>query len=165
MTQIQEFDEKEKTKRDFTNKLKEENLLALQRQMEDRRARMSDEDKLNMNEANLNNYIGTNIDYKHPSEVYGYGVPGLGMSHDRKQQLGYIDRNLDFTKTLSTKAQAQQPGDQPADPQRRTNPVAQSQDSFGRRNPRNDYEYIRLKNSAWGNKFDIISNKIKDFAK
>lgn len=55
---IQEYDEKEKMKRDYTNKLKGENLTALQRQIDDRRIRMSDEDKLNSNEANLNNYIG-----------------------------------------------------------------------------------------------------------
>ena len=91
--------------------------------MEDRRARMSDDDKLNMNEANLKNYIGTNIDHKHPSEVYGYGVPGLGMSYDRKQLRGCIDRNLYFTKTLSTNAQAQHQGDQLIEAQRRTNPA------------------------------------------
>lgn len=55
---IQEYDEKEKMKRDYTNKLKGENLTALQRQIDDRRIRMADEDKLNSNEANLNNYIG-----------------------------------------------------------------------------------------------------------
>ena len=92
--------------------------------MEDRRARMSDEDKLNMNEANLKNYIGTNIDDKHPSEVYGDGVPGLGMIHDRKQQRGCIYRNLYFTKTLSTNTQAQHQGDQLIEAQRRTNPAA-----------------------------------------
>ena len=55
---IQEFDDKEKLKTDYTNKLKGENLTALQRQIEDRRIRMSGEDNLNSNEANLNNYIG-----------------------------------------------------------------------------------------------------------
>lgn len=55
---IQEYDEKERAKREYTNKIKNENLTALQRQMEERRQRMSDQDKLNMHEANLNNYIG-----------------------------------------------------------------------------------------------------------
>lgn len=106
-----------------------------------------------------------------------------------------IDRNLDFTKSLSSKMQ-EQPGNQrsssnmpqgyPTDAA--GNPIAEpstnaqglpprgltSQSMEGgvgtatRRGPpptRNDYDYIKMKNSSWGNKFDIISNKIKDFAK
>ena len=55
---IQEFDEKEKAKRDYLNRIKQDNLQSLQRQIEERRSRMADEDKLNLNEANINNYIG-----------------------------------------------------------------------------------------------------------
>lgn len=251
-----EFDEKENAKRNYTSKIKNDNLLALQKQMEERRLRMADEDKLNMNEANINNYIGTNVDYKHPSEIYGYGVPGLGMSFERKRQLGMIDRNLDFTKTLNSQNEAargeysaaQNAGQQVVgggnvqttitqtvdEPQKITQGEAiqgqasganiqanierqeggqgsygyeqrssqqnfnaqggdygyqqrtsqqnfggqaqyaaqrnggyasQSMEGLAMRQPRTDYDYIKLKNSAWGNKFDIISNKLKDFAK
>eukprot|EP01019_Chilodonella_uncinata_P006775 GABU01008725.1.p1 GENE.GABU01008725.1~~GABU01008725.1.p1 ORF type:complete len:122 (+),score=32.56 GABU01008725.1:54-368(+) len=84
-----------------------------------------------------------------------------------------LDRNLEFTKTLSTKGQEFGVGPQANEPMRRTDGalprapfVSQSvEGGIGRRNPRNDYEYIKMKNSSWGNKFDIISNKIKDFAK
>lgn len=55
---IQEFDEKEKAKKDYLSKIRQDNLQSLQRQIDERRSRMADEDKLNMNEANLNNYIG-----------------------------------------------------------------------------------------------------------
>lgn len=55
---MQEFDEKQRAKNEYTSKIKNENLNALQRQMEDKRLRMADEDKLNLHEANLNNYIG-----------------------------------------------------------------------------------------------------------
>ena len=55
---IQEFDEKDKAKRDYTSKIKSENLNALQKQIDDRRQRLADGDKLNLHEANLNNYIG-----------------------------------------------------------------------------------------------------------
>ena len=120
------------------------------------------------------------------------------MSFERKKQLNMIDRNLDFTKSLSSKMQDQVPNnarssvniDQgyPGNPNdiqgyaggEPSGPMGEgglpprgmtSQSVEGgiatRRapNPRNDYEHIKLKNSAWGNKFDIISNKIKDFAK
>lgn len=96
------------------------------------------------------------------------------MSFERKKQLGMLDRNLEFTKTLSTKGgpESAAPG-LANEPMRRTDGapgrapfVSQSvEGGIGRRNPRNDYEYIKMKNSSWGNKFDIISNKIKDFAK
>ena len=123
---------------------------------------MKDDDKLNNNEANLNNYIGTNIDYKHPSEVYGYGVPGLGMSYDRKRQLNFIDKNLDFTKTLSNNTYETNINKMNSE----NNIVSKSVNNFkAQQVPKNDYHYIRYKNSSWGNKFDIISNKIKDFAK
>ena len=106
-----------------------------------------------------------------------------------------IDKNLEFTKTINNNAQTgmslkdQQRVDynqtQEAGPTQiqggrqeasegnfsqgglpARGQVSQSMEAgMGRRQPRNDYEYIKLKNSAWGNKFDIISNKIKDFAK
>lgn len=107
-----------------------------------------------------------------------------------------IDRNLDFTKTLSNKMQDQSAlarsavnvgqdqqmdgqgypagpmGDEPSlqglPPRGLTSQsVEGSLGTASRRapQPRNDYDYIKLKNSSWGNKFDIISNKIKDFAK
>lgn len=130
------------------------------------------------------------------------------MSFERKKQLGMLDRNLDFTKTLSTNAeQNQQPqmnnqppqpaadqdfagqGYQPQPPQGGDREYSQNQYQDGqpqdqpqgipqrgavnqsaefvtrRPAPRTDYDYIKMKNSAWGSKFDIISNKIKDFAK
>ena len=120
------------------------------------------------------------------------------MSYERKKQLNMLDRNLDFTKSLSSKMQegAQSGANlqqgyqgQPADQSQqgyepslgnegglpsRGGPMSQSVDNMGSRRrtqavqppqARNDYDYIKIKNSSWGNKFDIISNKIKDFAK
>ena len=59
---IKEYDEKERTKKDYTSKIRSDNLLSLQKQIDDRRLRLADEDKLNMHEANLNNYIGVSSD-------------------------------------------------------------------------------------------------------
>ena len=147
------------------------------------------------------------------------------MSFERKKQLNMLDKNLDFTKSLSNKdpqmpqgaggapsTMGQAPGQNgPGQPGQAAgfagqgqqmgqqyNPyqasegslvgegraagggqgsvqaagglprgaVSQSVEGIAKRPaPRNDYDYIKMKNSAWGNKFDIISNKIKDFAK
>ena len=53
-----DFDEKERLKKLHFDQLKKENLHKLHYQMEDRKKRMINDDKLNINEANLNNYIG-----------------------------------------------------------------------------------------------------------
>lgn len=92
---MKEFDEKERLRAEHLNKIKNDNLRALQYQIDEKRRRQLNEDKMNINEANLNNYMGTNIDYEKPSEVYGTSVPGLGMSHERKRQLNMIDKNLE----------------------------------------------------------------------
>lgn len=124
------------------------------------------------------------------------------MSFERKKQLNMLDRNLDFTKSLSSKnqegpnvnssvniqqgydgqlgpqgqSQQEYPGYEPSTGlegglPNRGGQMSQSVENMGTRRrqqppqARNDYDYIKLKNSSWGNKFDIISNKIKDFAK
>lgn len=53
-----DFDEKERLKKMHFDQLKNENLNALHYQMDERKKRMMNDDKLNINEANLNNYIG-----------------------------------------------------------------------------------------------------------
>lgn len=55
---IQEFDEKERLKRDHMSRIQNENLKALQYQIGERKRRLMNEDRMNINEANLNNYIG-----------------------------------------------------------------------------------------------------------
>lgn len=58
---VMDFDEKEGLKKHHMDQLRNENLVALQYQIDERKRRMMNDDKMNINEANLNNYIGVSF--------------------------------------------------------------------------------------------------------
>lgn len=55
---MNEYDQKEMLKREHMHRLQNQHLNQLQHQIEDRKKMYLNEDKMNINEANINNYIG-----------------------------------------------------------------------------------------------------------
>lgn len=58
---INEFDQKQTLKQEHMTRLQREHLDKLQSQIDERKRLMMNDDKMNINEANLNNYIGVKI--------------------------------------------------------------------------------------------------------
>lgn len=80
-------------KENYKKKL-EENLRVLRQQIEENRKALILADNMNQAEADFNNSAPVKMDYVHPSDDLISGLPGIGISHDRRQQLDALDRNM-----------------------------------------------------------------------
>lgn len=83
----------------------EENLRILRHQIEENRRVLMEGDTMNQAEADINNSAPVKIDYVHPSDDVICGLPGIGISHDRRAQLDALDRNLALNDVALAKSE------------------------------------------------------------
>ena len=81
-----------KFKENYRQKLAE-NLKVLKSQIEKSKTALLN-NEMNQVEADMNNHTTVRVDYIRPNDDLIGGIPGLGISHERKMQLDTIDKNL-----------------------------------------------------------------------
>lgn len=133
-------------------------------QIEERRNRLANKDFMNLNEADLNNNINNlNVDFKKPTTGTIAGVPGLGLTHERTQQLKYLDRNLKNFDIMKNKQGLtfDYEKDKKYEKYMSSSKKFDSLDQklMESNNFKNEYEFIKNKNT--NNRFNIITNSLK----
>lgn len=77
----------------YHNRLRE-NLDVLKTQMEENKAKLFFNDLMNVNEAQINQTAVMKLNFQGNASDNLCGVPGMGLVHERKQQLKMIDNNI-----------------------------------------------------------------------
>lgn len=93
-----------------------ENLRILTQQIEEQRKALAPNHSMNQAEADMNNMAPVRVDYIRPNEDIIGGLPGIGISHDRKHQLDTLDKDLLLTELALTKPNAFTTNDRVNDP-------------------------------------------------